>query len=692
MRAQKWWNGVLLPVVSGLLVSGCAEISGSLPDTPEPAPTGSFLVGAANVDITPVPGYPMGGHSKAGKFSRGHWLRLRARAIVMEDASGRRLALVSADLWAVPGGLTDRVLELIGRKNSSCRIGTDSLVLAATHTHQSPGNYSSSSAYDFLASPGYFHDPEMFDFLAARIATAVQSACGNREPARLYWDRVDKVRCLFRNRSSVPFLENGADAQAILNANEDLWQQDCRKGNATEIDYKAVNPSIVVLSARAQSEAGRLIAVAAFLAVHPTSMSNLTEVYSSDLFGFAATSTEQRLRRTNPGQHQPVVALFNGAEGDVSANWDTQDRRDVASLGLRLSEEITSAISTRNQVIGRIDGAQTRAPLAGRCARFDSSQCTDGQGIVGVGMMGGAEDGRSCYYEKGCVEGIRRIQPEGLQGTKSPFWEPQAGRCFWDYWFFRTVGSFLWSPTEVPLAIHRIGPVALVTLPGEFTTAMGYRIVNAVSHALSAHRDRVVLVGLANEYVSYFTTPEEYALQHYEGASTLYGTHSANVIRDEIVFLAGRLARDETDVPTKREYSYRGGWPGGYQPSDRPVSPGNPAAALDNILLGESTNRFCWRAETADLRQTRINQWRATPNVSIEIQNAGAWGPFMFEGTSEDDDGTRFVTVLAADADSEPMWCSFWMRPPVSASTRLLRFAVVNQDGSTVHSDMFRID
>ena len=52
---------------------------------------------------------------------------------------------------------------------------------------------------------------------------------------------------------------------------------------------------------------------------------------------------------------------------------------------------------------------------------------------------------------------------------------------------------------------------------------MGQRLKRAVLQAAQHTRQsitHVAIVGLANQYISYFTTPEEYALQHYEGAST----------------------------------------------------------------------------------------------------------------------------------------------------------------------------
>ena len=55
----------------------------------------------------------------------------------------------------------------------------------------------------------------------------------------------------------------------------------------------------------------------------------------------------------------------------------------------------------------------------------------------------------------------------------------------------------------------------------------------------------MVVSGLALEFIQYFTTPEEYDRQHYEGGSTLYGPLSSNLLRQELAELARRLVRGE---------------------------------------------------------------------------------------------------------------------------------------------------
>src|SRR5206468_2868321 len=64
---------------------------------------------------------------------------------------------------------------------------------------------------------------------------------------------------------------------------------------------------------------------------------------------------------------------------------------------------------------------------------------------------------------------------------------------------------------------------------------------------------RVVLAGLANEYIQYFTTPQEYDAQHYEGGSTLYGRLESLVLQ----FGLSGLAKDLVGgTPAPAAYPY----------------------------------------------------------------------------------------------------------------------------------------
>lgn len=57
-----------------------------------------------------------------------------------------------------------------------------------------------------------------------------------------------------------------------------------------------------------------------------------------------------------------------------------------------------------------------------------------------------------------------------------------------------------------------------------------------ISDGITGSDVHVVIGGLANTYSHYVTTPEEYAVQRYEGASTLYGPRMYNLRRTRSLF------------------------------------------------------------------------------------------------------------------------------------------------------------
>ena len=68
------------------------------------------------------------------------------------------------------------------------------------------------------------------------------------------------------------------------------------------------------------------------------------------------------------------------------------------------------------------------------------------------------------------------------------------------------------------------------------TTMSGRRLRNSIRTAVlqeSAEDVQVVIAGLSNMYSSYIATPEEYQIQRYEGASTIFGPHTLTLYQDQ---------------------------------------------------------------------------------------------------------------------------------------------------------------
>ena len=93
---------------------------------------------------------------------------------------------------------------------------------------------------------------------------------------------------------------------------------------------------------------------------------------------------------------------------------------------------------------------------------------------------------------------------------------------------------YLWTPNIVDVQLLRVGQFIIIVSPGEATTMAGRRWKeavhsSAVRSALTAGEDPIVVLGgPANSYTHYIATEEEYGIQRYEGASTLYGPHTLN--------------------------------------------------------------------------------------------------------------------------------------------------------------------
>ncbi|KAI3797131.1 hypothetical protein L1987_32384 [Smallanthus sonchifolius] len=104
-----------------------------------------------------------------------------------------------------------------------------------------------------------------------------------------------------------------------------------------------------------------------------------------------------------------------------------------------------------------------------------------------------------------------------------------------------------WAPSTLPLQIFQIGQLVILNVPGEFTTMAGRRLREAVKEVMtSGDKDiHVVIAGLTNTYSQYVTTFEEYQIQRYEGASTLYGPHTLNAYIQEFKKLASALISDQ---------------------------------------------------------------------------------------------------------------------------------------------------
>jgi neutral ceramidase len=512
---------ILILILITVAVTGCASkmkpwIVSQPPDTFQPVP-GSFLAGAAEVDITPSPGFPIFGFSTEGtKYALGHWTRLKARIIVFQDSKGKRLTLVQID-W---GAVSELLRREVAKRAADSGISPVNLVMSASHTHAGPGGFFGASFYNCFGSArsGFF--PELVKWAADCIGSGIKTACQDLAPARIAAGEVT-IDGLTRNRSLEAWIWNYKD-------------------NVIDVPYNSVIPLVWVLRVDHvnQEHPSETIPIAAYIIapLHATAVGIDCKLYHGDLIGVASRYVAASIEKEYHLDRHFVAAVAVGPEGDVSANWQQQNINEAKRLGKMLADPVFECFKGLNDKLTEIEPEHVYAEYDMKNAKVgDHSLC---EPMMGVPILGGAEDGRSFLYMKPLlkylvIEGYRYLEPKGCQGVKVP---PLKG-----------LRNIIYPPSAfpdiAPLHIIRFGDMfSLATLPVEATTETGFRIFNTLVQELKS--SNIALVDVTNEYISYVATPEEYNAQNFEGAFTLYGPLESEFFKQELLNTAQALGKE----------------------------------------------------------------------------------------------------------------------------------------------------
>jgi neutral ceramidase len=116
-------------LICGFILSGssfCADLS---------AAQSSWKAGVATVDITPDKPIWLAGYGSRTKPSEGVLQRIHAKALAIEDETGARTVLVTADLLGFVKEVSDPIAERVLREY---KIPRERLALNASHTHSAP--------------------------------------------------------------------------------------------------------------------------------------------------------------------------------------------------------------------------------------------------------------------------------------------------------------------------------------------------------------------------------------------------------------------------------------------------------------------------------------------------------------------------------------------------------------------------
>jgi neutral ceramidase len=574
---------LLASLVLGPALAGCAKVEpwteqARLSPVPS-AGTGRLLAGFARVDITPPTGVGLAGNGPEGNRAEGYRMRLYVRALVLEDRHGERLALVSADLPHVSALLQRRVAKRTG----TIGLGVDRLLLSATHTHSSVGHFYEASAYNESSSIVAGFDQEILDSLSSRIARALELAVRDLDSARAAWGATP-VWGQTRIRSLHPMRRNQPPPTPILPPPDGLGE-----------DYRLVDPTLTLLRVdRWDRRAGAYRPAGAWsvFAMHGTGNTPNSVLLDPDIHGIVARTLERHIDVTLNGEPdgqfatRAVHVFANGAEGDVSPDWPAGSRcetprmlteqRPSGPFGRRLwafvppsTRELDACRAIARDSMRRVglrvgtaaadlfdalgDSLRDtltidRAFVTLRLAKDAGTLGICPNPLAGMSTFGGAADARTRFYDWHWLG----LFSSGMgEDSLTPATSP-PGKChgqkrllLWEGAANAIVGSGLTK--EAQLLVARVGSRLLAGVPAEVTTTAARRIRDSMLVA-SRSDSRVadaVIVGLANGFMQYVTTPEEYSAQFYEGGSTIYGPGEADMLGRQLARLsAGRTAGD----------------------------------------------------------------------------------------------------------------------------------------------------
>jgi neutral ceramidase len=565
---------LLLAVLAGCSVIKPWQEPAALSPVPRPRP-GSFQAGFGRVDITPPIGVGLTGNGPEGNRAAGYRMRLYARALVLEQASGDRIALVVADLPHVSLLLHRRVAA----RTRSLGIGVDRLLLSATHTHASVGHVYESSAYNDHGSTVTGFDAEILDSLSSRIARAVRQAVIDLRPARAAWGAVP-VWGQTRIRSLPAMLRNIPRPEPVLTPPVGL-----------PTEYALVDPVLTLLRVDRWDEdanAFRPSGAWSVFAIHGTGNTPNNELLDADLPGMVAKSLERYIdlelnHDSLPGR--AIVLLASGAAGDVSPDWPPQSRCPQPRL---LTERWPSGPFTRSlwtwvpptraelelcrhaarrgmiRVAHRLSAGAQGLLLALGDSLLDSltlersfvtlalAQRAESLGICdsplpGMSTFGGTADARTRLY------GWRwlGVIPSGMEETPESPRAPSGCHAekrllLWEGATKYFIGKHL--PSTGQLIVVRIGSRLIAGIPAEVTTMAARQMRDSMVRAIRipGRVEHALVVSVTNGFLEYVTTSDEYAAQYYEGGSTLYGPASAVMFARALAGLVRTLSAGDS--------------------------------------------------------------------------------------------------------------------------------------------------
>ncbi len=231
-----------------------------------------YQVGIATAVITPQDPIWLAGFGSRNHPSEGVALDIKAKALVIQDSKGRKVAIVTTDLVGLPRSIADPVAARIEK---SYGLSHASLLLNSSHTHTAPLTVDNRIMFD-LARPEHEAVERYGRKIQDDLVAVVGAALGKLAPANI-WYGAGAVHFAVNRREPTPNgVKIGVNPQG------------------------PTDPTVPIL--KVTSPEGRVLAVLFGYACHNTTMTGQIYQISGDYAGFAQQEIEK--------QNSSATALF----------------------------------------------------------------------------------------------------------------------------------------------------------------------------------------------------------------------------------------------------------------------------------------------------------------------------------------------------------------------------------------------
>lgn len=578
-----------------------------------------YLLGVGKADITgPVAEINFMGYADPAQLGSGVRQRLYSRAFIVGDLvkHHERVVYLVLDTQSGDTAIRQGILDGVSALGPEYSIyGQQNIAVTGTHSHSGPGawlNY----LLPQVSSRGF--NKASYEAIVSGGVESIRKAHESLAPGTLSFGNV-RVEDANTNRSPYAYLANPSEERARYDDN--------------------VDKDLTLLKFR-RSEDAKDIGILTWFPVHGTSMLGNNTLVTGDNKGVAAKLFEQYAAELTSSSSDFVAGFSQANVGDTSPNiegaycesgpdagqqcnfetslcggkngpchgrgphWGLDDAGTASTfeigrrqyLGARsLFELMQTSTAASNSLRGTVRSLHVFVDFANRTFTLSNgSTARTCPAALGYSFAAGTTDGPGAFDFKQNNSGV---------GDANPFWAsirnqlhepgPDQIDCHGAKPILLDVGEtlkpYMWTPNIVDVQLLRIGALIVIVSPGEATTMAGRRWKEALaSTALKELKDlehnnadavtpMVVLGGPANSYTHYIATPEEYDIQRYEGASTLYGKHTLDayigLTKEFLPYLsASSVTSKDASTPPSRD-----GLPG--------LSPGPQPPIHTNVSL-----------------------------------------------------------------------------------------------------------